>query len=430
MITKQVEMSIELVEKSILGTMLQENYLITDVHIEAEFFNSHVHRNIFNAMNELVRAGKSVDYISLLTTREPVELGGANYVADLKKYANAVKFDDYREILVDYWRDGKKRSILVQAQAEDWSLEDILKALDKLQDDETDVETSIRPKIAAMAERPWVQSQVKKGVTTGLTDLDKALNGFQKQELIIIAARPSMGKTDMMNHLVLQAGWAGYLPIVFSLEMSEATLLDRLLAVTGNYSRLKMRDPYSHFTAEQKDKWTSTIGMLDEADIHIDDRAGLKVGQIKAQARKIMKRNPHKQPIIFVDYLQIIRPDNPKADSTKQVGQISWDLKQMAKEFDCPVVCLSQLNRGTEDKQDKRPMLSNLRDSGNIEQDADVIAFLYREDYYHKDTDSKNILEIIVSKNRNGPTGTVKATYIKETGRIANFCLPNGGKAS
>ena len=163
------------------------------------------------------------------------------------------------------------------------------------------------------------------------------------------------------------------------------------------------------------------LSRLDSANIHIDERAGLKVSEMKATARKIINTEPQLKPIIFIDYLQIIQGDLQYGNRTEIVGQISSDLKQMAKEFNCPVVCLSQLNRGVETRDNKRPMMSDLRDSGNIEQDADVIGFLYRDDYYDKDTDAPNLLEINIAKYRNGPTGTVTVQYVKETGVLNNI---------
>ena len=230
-----------------------------------------------------------------------------------------------------------------------------------------------------------------------------------------------MGKTDTLNHFALHAGFAGYRPIIFSLEMSRTSMIDRLIAVTGGYNRLRMRNPYTHFTEKQKTNWMPALGRLDEANIHIDDRAALKVFEMRATARKIINTEPKLKPIIFVDYLQIIRGDYLQQNRTEIVGQISNDLKQMAKEFDCPVVCLSQLNRGVETRDNKRPMMSDLRDSGNIEQDADVIVFLYRDDYYDKQTDTPNKLEMNVAKHRNGPTGTATVCYVKETGILHNI---------
>lgn len=413
--------SIELAEKSLLGTMLHENYLIADSNLEAAHFISQVHQNIFTSMVQLVSERKAVDYITLLTTREPIELGGANYLAELGSFASATKFEEYETIVLENWRERTKRQMMEQAQQEDWGIAEIQHALDKLMTQYTTTNTSIKADLMQMAKRPFEQENSKTGVLTGLLDLDKLLNGFQNAELTIIAARPSMGKTDTMNHIALKAGWDGYLPIIFSLEMSRTTLIDRLIAATGNFNRLKMRNPYEYFTDGQKEKWMSTLGMLDNANIEIDDRAGMTVPQIRATARKIIKANPDKKPVILIDYLQIIRVSNPRDNQTQAIGQISWDLKQMAKEFNCPVICLAQLNRSVEQRQDKRPVMSDLRDSGNIEQDADVIAFLYRDDYYAKESERQNMLEFIIAKHRNGPTGTVFASYVKDTGRLSNL---------
>lgn len=413
--------SVELAEKSLLGTMLHENYLIADSNLEAAHFISQVHQNIFTSMVQLVSQRKAVDYITLLTTREPIELGGANYLAELGSFASATKFEEYETIVLENWRERSKRQMMEQAQQEDWGIAEIQHALDKLMTQYTTTNTSIKADLMQMAKRPFEQENSKTGVLTGLLDLDKLLNGFQDAELTIIAARPSMGKTDTMNHIALKAGWDGYLPIIFSLEMSRTTLIDRLIAATGNFNRLKMRNPYEYFTDGQKEKWMATLGMLDNANIEIDDRAGMTVPQIRATARKIIKANPDKKPIILIDYLQIIRVSNPRDNQTQAIGQISWDLKQMAKEFNCPVICLAQLNRSVEQRQDKRPVMSDLRDSGNIEQDADVIAFLYRDDYYAKESERQNMLEFIIAKHRNGPTGTVFASYVKDTGRLSNI---------
>lgn len=413
--------SIELAEKSLLGTMLHENYLIADSNLEAAHFISQVHQNIFTSMLQLVSERKAVDYITLLTTREPIELGGANYLAELGSFASATKFEEYETIVLENWRERSKRQMMEQAQQEDWGIAEIQHALDKLMTQYTTTNTSIKADLMQMAKRPFEQENRKTGVLTGLLDLDKLLNGFQDAELTIIAARPSMGKTDTMNHIALKAGWDGYLPIIFSLEMSRTTLIDRLIAATGNFNRLKMRNPYEYFTDGQKEKWMSTLGMLDNANIEIDDRAGMTVPQIRATARKIIKANRDKKPVILIDYLQIIRVSNPRDNQTQAIGQISWDLKQMAKEFNCPVICLAQLNRSVEQRQDKRPVMSDLRDSGNIEQDADVIAFLYRDDYYSKESERQNMLEFIIAKHRNGPTGTVFASYVKDTGRLSNI---------
>lgn len=415
-------MAIEIAEKSVLGTMLLENHLITDSGMKETHFVTHLHRNTFRRMRNLAANGKPVDYVTILTMGDPAECGGANYLAELNNFANSSRFEEYSEIILTAWKEREKKQVLQQAQTEDWSLENIQKTLDELQNAETENDDlSIVQDLVALHDTPFKPLEENFGTPTGLTDLDKMLDGFQDSEMTIIGARPSMGKTDVLNHLALHAGWAKHLPLVFSLEMNRASMVKRMLAVTGGYNRLRMRDPYKYFSEEQKEKWSKSIGYLSNANMQIDDRSGLTVSQIKAKARQTIKRHPDKRPIIFIDYLQLIRPDNPRAEQTQKIGQISYDLKGMAKEFGCPVVVLSQLSRGVEQRQDKKPVMSDLRDSGNIEQDADVIAFLYREDYYDKESDLQNVMEIIIAKNRNGPTGTVTASYVKETGRLSNI---------
>ena len=413
--------NLELAEKSILGTMLEENYLITDSQVRAEHFTVTIHRNIFITMTELMRAGNSVDYVTLLSKREPKELGGANYLVTLKSFANATRFDEYANIILANYRQIAKYQILQQASTENWDIEHVQKELDALSQDYIQHDLSITDVLVDAADRPYKPGSAKKGIYSDLNDLDRMTNGFQDGELFILAARPSMGKSDTMNHIALAAGMKGYLPIIFSLEMKRESLIDRLIANVGSINRLNLRDPFTTMSDNQKAKWTQAIGILSSANIQIDDRPGLTVPQIRAAARKTIKQYPNKKPIILVDYLQIIRANDTKQNQTQQVGQISWDLKAMAREFNCPVICLSQLNRSVEQRQDKRPNMSDLRDSGNIEQDADVIAFLYRDDYYDKESQSKNLLEIIIAKHRNGPTGTVSVAYIKETGRLVNI---------
>lgn len=412
----------EQIEKSILGTMMTENYLIRDSGIRIDFFVSQIHKHIFQCMQALVASNRPVDYVTILTMMDPSALGGANYLADLTSFTNPTKFDGYVDVMLEAWKNREKNKILVQAREEDWEISAIQKAFEDLEKEgSAGLETSIKADLVRMAEKPYKPVQEVPGVPTGLNDLDNLLNGFQPAELIIIAARPSMGKTDTLNHFALHAGNMGFKPIIFSLEMSKKSMIDRLIATTGGFNRLRMRDPYQHFSEQQKSKWLPALGRLDNANIHIDDRAGLKVSQMKATARKIINTEPQLKPIIFIDYLQIIQGDLQYGNRTEIVGQISSDLKQMAKEFNCPVVCLSQLNRGVEARDNKRPMMSDLRDSGNIEQDADVIGFLYRDDYYNKDTSKPNVLEIIIAKHRNGPTGTATVQYKKETGVLNNL---------
>lgn len=432
--------NVERIERSLLGTMLNENYLILDSELKADMFTKQIHRSIFRTMQQLAYQQQPVDYITILTKNEPKEVGGTRYLADLQLHADSDKFESYHAMFLESWREREKQRILVQAQTDHWSIEKLQKQFDELQTTTTVVYTSIFGDLVEMSERPYKPMEELNAVPTKIIQLDRLLVGFRRGELTIIAGRPSMGKTDVMNYFALTAGFGNYLPIVFSLEMNRGMLIDRLISSTGNINRLKMRNPYKYFSEKQKNQWIDTLTELSKTKMHIDDRAGLTVSQMRAQARKIIRTNPEQQPIIFIDYLQIIYSDHSSGGTqTNIIGQISWELKQMAKEFNCPVVCLAQLNRSVETRHNKRPLMSDLRDSGNIEQDADVIILLYRDAYYaemkelatvddnekeyiegpkYVDVKGNEPLELIVAKNRNGPTGTVVVNYRKSTGQI------------
>lgn len=409
----------EFLEQSILATMLEENYLIMDSQLKPEMFYGQHHRQLFMLMQQLVAEGHPVDYLTLSARFEQMETIGVSYLTELMRFADTEKFDDYARLLREIWRERQKAQILFQATEGDWAIPQIIERLDHTQLEGTQVDTSITQDLVAMHNFPWEDVETPGLIVPHIQGLASIIDGFRPGELTIIAARPSMGKTDVMNNIALQAGWQGHLPIIFSLEMSKTILLNRLIATTGHYSRLKMRNPKQYFSEDQKNKWLHVLENVNKSSIHIDDRSSLTMPQIRSQARRIIRQNPNKTPIILIDYLQIIQTDGDYEHSNMAMGKISRALKQMAKEFNCPVVCLSQLNRNVEARSNKRPLMSDLRDSGSIEQDADVIILLYRNSYYETEkTDAPDLLEFIVSKNRNGPTDTAKAIYNKKTGHI------------
>src|SRR5690606_36596291 len=272
--------------------------------------------------------------------------------------------DCYLEMFIDVWRNMELKRILNNAQIEDWPIVKIQQSLDRLEDIQSAQDLSVKYERAKLYELPFRPMEQKPVVPTVIPDLEKLIEGFHCGDVTIIAARPSMGKTDVMNHLALHAGWAGYLPIIFSLEMNKSSLTSRMIATAGKINRNKLRNPYHYFSDEQRDKWPQLVNRINDSDIYIDDTPGMSVNHIRAKARKIIKSNPTKKPIIFIDYLQIIYSEN-QSNLTNKIGELSWAIKKMAKELNCPVVCLSQLNRGVEGRQNKRPVLSDLRDSGN-----------------------------------------------------------------
>ncbi|OMC81828.1 hypothetical protein BK128_21395 [Viridibacillus sp. FSL H7-0596] len=411
-----------LAEKSILGTMLTNNYLIHDSELSVDHFEIGLHKNIYQSIKSAMTEYKACDVISLLTTNNPDTLGGANYLTSLQDLSNETKFEEYTEIIVDKWRERKKQNILEVAKNENWPIERVNAELTNISSNRVDDYHEINDMLIDMAEKPFKKEIIEPGANTGLEDLNKMTNGWQNGELIVVAARPSVGKSDFMVHLAKSAGLSKrYIPVMFSLEMSAESLLNRLIASTGGFNRTKMRDPYEMLSEPQKNKWMKTIGVVSQTKIKIFDKASQRISEIRSKVRKITAIEPDKKPLIIIDYLTLIRSDNPTNSRHHDIGEITKALKGIAKEFECPVIVLAQLSRNVEQRQDKRPMLSDIRESGSIEEDADVVVFLYRDEYYDKETEDANTMELIVAKQRNGATGTVKVAYNKFTGALINI---------
>lgn len=406
-------------EEAILGTILKEPHLLVDSDLKEEYFQSRENRNILKAMKDLSSKGQAIDMITLLTKGNPEEFGGASKLNRIQNLANELKFDSYVEILMDTWREREKLNILEIAKNENWAMDKITSSLDGINEAKMDDRKTLKDSLVRRMEQPWQKTEKPKGVNTGLPSLEIALGGLQNSELTIVAARPSMGKTDFMLHLVRESGWSGCIPIIFSLEMSEELLVDRMIAATGNYNRSKMKDVYNMLTEAQKQTWGTTLGKLSTANVETFDKSGQTISEIRMKVRKVKNENPGKQVVVFIDYLTLIKPSNDHGGNNHlAVSEIAKGLKSMAKEFVCPVVVLAQLNRGVEQRQDKRPMLSDLRESGGIEEALDTCIFLYRDSYYSKNDDDKT-MELIIAKNRNGAVGTVEAVYNKFTGVIS-----------
>lgn len=256
------------------------------------------------------------------------------------------------------------------------------------------------------------------GIPTGFRDLDKLTAGFQRGDLIIVAARPSVGKTAFALNVAQAVGTKTDENVaIFSLEMGAEQLVMRMLCAEGNIDAQVLRT--GALTTEDWGKLTLAMGALSRAGIYIDDAAGIRINDIRAKCRRL--KQEHGLGMILIDYLQLIQgPGKAGQNRQQEVSDISRSLKGLARELEVPVIALSQLSRGVEQRQDKRPMMSDLRESGSIEQDADIVAFLYREDYYDKETEDANTIEIIVAKQRNGPTDTVKLAFKKEYNKFVS----------
>jgi replicative DNA helicase len=422
-------------EKTILGAILLDNAAHAEAaeHIKPDDFSLDSHRRIFLRMSELIDMGRAVDIVTLsneLSRYKEVEaVGGVAYLASLTEGLPR------RPVIEDYIRIVKDKSLLRRlmgicsaaiAKAADQS-QDAIGVLDETESQLLEVSQSglsqglqpidiiVRDSFGSIDNLYNHRGDIT-GLETGFTDFDRMTSGLQKGELIIIAARPSMGKTALAINIAQNAAVRHKAIVaIFSLEMSKESLLRRMLASQASVDQQKIQKGF--FGRAEQEKLQDALSLLVESHIFIDDSAASTIAEMRAKARRL-KQNSGGLDLIMIDYLQLMSATMPGASKrgfenrVQEVSAISRGLKAMAKELQVPVIALSQLSRSNEKRDDKRPMLSDLRESGSIEQDADVVAFIHREAYYNRKEDlsaeEKAEAEIIIAKQRNGPTGIVK----------------------
>jgi replicative DNA helicase len=425
-------------EQAVLGAVLLESEaLITAMErIRPEDFYSVAHQRIFEAMVELSEDNEPLDLVTLtarLQSRGQLEeVGGVSYLARL---ANAVptaaNVDYYAQIVEE--KSMLRRLIRTATQIVSSGYaegDDVGALLNEAEQRILELSNrraahgfvSIRDVLLEVFERVEFLFNHKGGVTgipSGFPDLDKMTSGFQRSDLIIVAARPSVGKTAFALNIAQNvAVRAGETVAIFSLEMSAAQLVQRMICAESNVDAGRMRTGY--LEGDDWEKLSMAIGSLSEAQIYIDDSPSITVADIRAKCRRLKKEKG--LGMIVIDYLQLIQGRGRPGDNRQQeVSEISRTLKQIARELEVPVIALSQLSRGVESRQDKRPLMSDLRESGSIEQDADIVAFLYRDDYYNQESEKKNIIEIIIAKQRNGPVGTVELVFLKNFNKFVSL---------
>ena len=432
-------------EQGVIGSILLENELIdevADMLQPAHFYNDRNQR-IFGAISRLHEQGiRGIDAVTLreeLQKRNEFEEAGSNaYLLEvLESVPHAAHCKYYAEIVRDRWVQRTLthacNDILAECYEGDKDTEDVLASAEQrifsiLDQQEAGAKISLGEILIdafdRIQERMATEGTIS-GVSTGFQDLDKQLNGLQPTELIILAARPSMGKTALVCNIAEQVGAQQLGVLLFSLEQSKIELAERLLCIRArvNGHRLRAGD----LDEAERDQLIQASSELNEFPIFIDDKPGRTMAQIGAIARRLKRRK--KLDIIIVDYLQLIEPEEKQAPREQQIAAISRRLKFLAKELSVPVVALAQLNRGVELREDKRPRLADLRESGAIEQDADVVMFLHRPDAYDPE-DRPGEADVIVAKNRNGPTGFVTLTWLKDSMRFGDFSNvnePEGG---
>jgi replicative DNA helicase len=436
----------------VIGGLLIENAALDRVAdiLSASDFYRHDHRLIYQHINQLINNSKPADIItvaeSLENSAELSGVGGIAYLgalaqntpssANIRRYAEIVRERAVVRQLIEVssgitdsafnpqGRDAK--NLLDEAELK------ILKIAESGQRTSQGF-ASVQDLLPVVINRiddlfQLDHSNGVTGISTGFLDLDTYTSGFQPGDLIIVAGRPSMGKTAFSINIAENIALESKLPVaIFSMEMGSAQLVTRMIGSVGRLDQHRMRNG----TLEDDDweRLTMAVGKLNDAPIYIDEGAGLNSFELRARARRL-QRKTGQLGLIVIDYIQLMAGTSDKANENRatEISEISRSLKSLAKELNVPVVALSQLNRSLEQRPDKRPIMSDLRESGAIEQDADLILFIYRDEVYNKDSDQKGTAEIIISKQRNGPIGSIRLSFLGEHTRFENFASGHSGE--
>ena len=425
-------------EQAIIGSMLTDrDAVISAIEIlKEEDFYREDNKAIYTAILNLYNRAEPIDIITVKSELESMgkfeQVGGLEYLAELPEKvpttANAMKYIKIVEEKSTLRRLIKTANEIIElgySPTED--VEDIMEGAEKkifniMQEKNQKGYAPIKDVLVesfTKLEELYNRKQHITGVPSGFTELDYRTAGFHGSELILIAARPAMGKTAFALNIATNAAVKANVPVaVFSLEMSKEQLVNRILCSESMVDSNKVRTGKL-----EEDDWTKlagAIGPLSEAEIFIDDTPGINITEIRAKCRKLkLEKNIG---MVVIDYLQLIQGSNKRGGSREQeISEISRSLKILAKELDVPVIALSQLSRAAEQRPDHRPMLSDLRESGAIEQDADIVMLLYRDDYYNQDSDKKDIAEIIIAKHRGGSTGTVELLWLGSYTKFVNL---------
>ncbi|MCE2570644.1 replicative DNA helicase [Motilimonas eburnea] len=433
-------------EQSVLGGVMLDNQAwdrVAEAVVDKDFY-SRPHRLIFQVMESLANAGDPIDLITvseLLERDQKLEdVGGFAYLAEIAKntpsaaniaaYANIVRERAVVRELIGVANEIAEAGYDPEGRGSDELLDFAESKVFKIAESRANESegpqgiTSILEKTVDKIEDLFKNPQDGvTGVSSGYADLDKMTAGFQPSDLIIVAARPSMGKTTFAMNLAEHAAMTQDKPaIIFSLEMPSEQIMMRMLASLGRINQGSIRT--GQLNDDDWARLSSTMGLLlEKCKMYVDDSSGLTPTEVRSRARRIAKDHGGVS-MIMVDYLQLMRVPSLSDNRTLEIAEISKSLKALAKELKCPVIALSQLNRSLEQRADKRPINSDLRESGSIEQDADLIMFIYRDEVYNEDSAEKGVAEIIIGKQRNGPIGKVRLTFQGQFSRFDNYAGP------
>ncbi len=424
-------------EQSVIGAMLMDKDAISVAqdNLNSQDFYEKEFMLMFDAISALCLEGKAVDMTTLIAKLREMEVApelcGMERIrqvidatptsANIKHYVDIVASKSLERKLIKTL-EGLRDKAFSDNRPIDELLEDTEKEVFQIVQNRggaefEDIKDVVYRTLRTIELAAKNNSRIT-GIATGLRDLDAKLAGFQKSDLILLAARPSMGKTALALNIANYVAVRSHIPtVVFSLEMSKESLVKRILSMNSRVNSETIR------TGQMKDnEWADLMDAareLGESGLIIDDTPGIKVSELRSKCRKLkLEKNIG---MVMIDYLQLMSGSGHSESRQNEVAEISRSLKALAREIDCPVLALSQLSRAVESRDNKRPMLSDLRESGSIEQDADVVMFIYRDEYYNKDTEKPGVAEIIVGKQRNGPTGTVEVKWIGEMQKFATL---------
>ncbi len=424
-------------EQSVIGSMIMDRDAIIAASeiVTSDDFYQHQYSVLYDAMMELFNEGKPVDLITLqnkLREKEvPPELCSIEFISDLirsvptsanvRYYANIVSEKALLRRLIKV-TEGITNQCYLDKEKVDTILEETEKEVFNIVQNRGSGDfVSIKEVVIQSLDSIEAASRNKgsvTGIATGFYDLDYKMAGLQPSDLILIAARPSMGKTAfVLNIAEYVAVKSKITTAIFSLEMSKNQLVNRILAMNSKVDSQSIRS--GDLNDDDWAKLMESARLVGESGLIIDDTPGISITELRSKCRKF--KLEHNLGLVIIDYLQLMSGGKKSESRQQEISEISRSLKALAREINCPVIALSQLSRAVEQRPDKRPMLSDLRESGAIEQDADVVMFIYRDDYYNRDSEEAGVSEIIIGKQRNGPTGTVKLAWLSQFTKFANL---------
>jgi replicative DNA helicase len=418
-------------EQALLSCLLKNGELIKETVLSREHFGYVPHQRIFDAMRSLEEKEIPIDIVSVNSEvgQEILFIGGSEYLGDLYSIITSEEnLKTYERFVLEEFKIRKTKELLtqleeVQAPKDLEKLQQVILEVNNLLEQNQEQEFNLIESLVELNnDVESIKGEVN-GIPTGYTELDRLLDGLDKEELIILAARPSVGKTAFALGITTNACQSGnHFVDFFSLEMSDKSLLSRMICSIGNIHSMKIKNALARFDTTDWNKYQNAQGIISgfKENLAIYDNSKVTVQEIRAKVKQNIRKHPDKRHLVVIDYLSLIQGTGRK-ERHLEIGEITRNLKRLARELKVAVLLLAQLSRGVEQRQNKRPMLSDLRDSGEIEQDADKILFLYRDDYYDKESENKNIIEVIAAKNRNGALGTVSLAFVKEYNKFVNL---------